>query len=75
RALGGIGCPAVLIRAPRGLLDEPPPLLPDEAVGEATTILPGLVDVVVPDTNHYLVAMGEREAATVADQLRRAGAL
>lgn len=70
-ALAGISCPAVLVRAPRGLLDEARPLLPEEAVAEAKATLPRLVDVVVPDTNHYLVALGDREAAVVADQIAR----
>lgn len=69
-ALAAVACPVVLLRAPRGLLDEPPPLISDEVVVEASALLPGLVDVVVADTNHYLIAMGRREAATVAAQIR-----
>jgi pimeloyl-ACP methyl ester carboxylesterase len=64
------GLPTVLIRAPRGLLDEPHPLLPESAVAEAKAALPHLVDVLVPDTNHYQLLLGDREAKTVADQLR-----
>jgi pimeloyl-ACP methyl ester carboxylesterase len=70
-ALAGIACPAVLLRAPRGLMDEPRPLLPDDIVAEAKASFADLVDVPVPDTNHYLVALGEREATTVAEQIRR----
>ena len=69
-AFASLAVPTVLVRAPRGLLDDPNPLLPDAAVAEARAALPHLVDVVVPDTNHYLVVLGDREAKTVADQLR-----
>jgi pimeloyl-ACP methyl ester carboxylesterase len=62
--------PTVVIRAPRGLFDEPNPLLPEAAVSEAKAALPHLVDVLVPDTNHYQLVLGDREAKTVADQLR-----
>lgn len=65
-----LACPTVLLRAPRGLLDEANPLLPEEAVEEAKAALPHLVDVLVPDTNHYLIVLGDREAKTVADHLR-----
>lgn len=68
-ALGGI--PTVVVRAPRGLLDEPRPFLPDEVVAEARAGVPGLVDVEVPDTNHYLLVLRDREAAVVADQIRQ----
>jgi pimeloyl-ACP methyl ester carboxylesterase len=64
------GLPTVVIRAPRGLLDEPNPLLPESAVAEAKAALPHLVDVLVPDTNHYQLVLGDREAKTVADQVR-----
>jgi pimeloyl-ACP methyl ester carboxylesterase len=71
RALLALACPTVVVRAPRGLLDEPDnPLLPEAAVAEAKAALPHLVDVVVPDTNHYQLLLGDREAKTVADQLR-----
>lgn len=70
-ALAGVSCPAVLVRAPRGLLDEAQPLLPDATIRAAKATLGHLVDVLVPDANHYLVALGQREAATVAEQIRR----
>lgn len=72
RALLALTCPTVLVRAPRGLQDEDRPLLPEESVGAAKEELPHLVDVVVPDTNHYLVLLGDREAAVVAEQVRAA---
>ncbi|MGH9038614.1 MAG: alpha/beta hydrolase [Acidimicrobiia bacterium] len=70
RAFLALACPTVVVRAPRGLQDEPSPLLPETVVAQAKEALPHLVDVVVPDTNHYLILLGDREAKTVADQLR-----
>jgi lipase len=70
RAFLALACPTVVVRAPRGLLDEPNPLLPESAVAEAKEALPHLADVVVPDTNHYQLLLGDREAKAVADQLR-----
>ena len=70
RAFLALACPTVVVRAPRGLLDDPNPLLPEAAVAEAKEALPHLVDVVVPDTNHYQLVLGDREAKAVADQLR-----
>jgi pimeloyl-ACP methyl ester carboxylesterase len=69
-AFVALTCPTVVVRAPRGLLDEPNPLLSEAAVAEAKAALPHLVDVVVPDTNHYQLLLGDREAKAVADQLR-----
>lgn len=71
-ALGSLACPTVLLRAPRGLLDQPVPLVPDEAAAEAAATCPGLVDEMVPDTNHYLIVFGDREAAVVAERIAAA---
>jgi pimeloyl-ACP methyl ester carboxylesterase len=71
KALTSMPPPVVLVRAPRGLLDEPNPLLPEAVVDEARRLVPVLGDVVVDDTNHYLIVMGEREAAAVAAEISR----
>lgn len=63
--------PVVLIRAPRGLADEPNPLLSTAVVDEAKRILPGMHDVLIDDTNHYLIVLGDREAAAVAAEIAR----
>ena len=65
----GLAGPVVVIRAPRGLLDGPNPLVPAQAVAQLAESLPQLIDVEVPDTNHYLVLMGDREAAVVAERI------
>jgi pimeloyl-ACP methyl ester carboxylesterase len=63
--------PVVLVRAPRGLADEPNPLLAAAVVNEAKRTVPGLRDVLVDDTNHYLIVLGDREAAVVATEIAR----
>lgn len=74
RAFLTLSCPTVLVRAPRGYLDEPSPLLPEEAVAEARAALPHLVDVCVPDTNHWLLCLGDRGAGVIAERIAaRAG--
>lgn len=63
-------CPVTLLRAPRGLLNDPSPLIPDEAVEPFRVALPQLVDEVVPDTNHYSILMG-KGTRVVAGWIRR----
>lgn len=67
-----VQCPILLLRAPRGLLDEEPPLIPEAVVDSHRQNLVNLVHELVPDTNHYLITLGDREAALVADRLREA---
>ncbi|MGH9273986.1 MAG: alpha/beta hydrolase, partial [Acidimicrobiales bacterium] len=62
-------CPVHLIRAPRNLMDEPTPLLPDFLVEQWQTVLPRLTDEVVEDTNHYTVVFDPRGAAVVAERV------
>jgi len=69
RALKAIGCPVRLLRAPRGLFDQPPGLQPDELVARWAPHIADFTDDVVDDTNHYSILMGGRGAATVADAL------
>jgi lipase len=70
-ALTAVPRPVVLIRAPRGLADEPTPLLPETLVDQAKRTVPGLEDVLIDDTNHYLIVLGAREAAAVAEVIER----
>ena len=69
RALEAIRCPVHLLRAPRGLFDQPPGLQPDELVAHWATRIAGLADDVVHDTNHYTILMGGRGASAVAQAL------
>ena len=68
-ALLSLACPTLVVRAPRGILDEPRPLLPDEALAAARAGLPHLAGLDVPDTNHYLLVMRDREAGVVAGEI------
>ncbi|MGH3772608.1 MAG: hypothetical protein ACRDRW_14630 [Pseudonocardiaceae bacterium] len=59
------------LRAPLGLADEPSSLLPAAMVAEAKRTVPGMRDVLVEDTNHYLIVLGDREATPVAAEIAR----
>jgi pimeloyl-ACP methyl ester carboxylesterase len=61
--------PVVVLRAPRGLTDDLNPLLPAAVVDAAKRLLPRMRDVLIDDTNHYLIVFGEREAAVVAAEI------
>ncbi|MGH3786338.1 MAG: alpha/beta fold hydrolase [Pseudonocardiaceae bacterium] len=63
--------PVIIIRAPRGLADEPNPQLPAAVVTEAKRTVPVTSDLLIEDTNHYLIVLGEREAAAVAAEIAR----
>jgi pimeloyl-ACP methyl ester carboxylesterase len=69
RSALALSCPTVLLRAPWGLLDDPNPAITEETVAEAAKSLPNLVDVLVPETNHYMLVFGDREAAVVAENI------
>lgn len=68
-ALTSVRCPIHLIRAPRGLLDEPPGVQPTELVDAWKRTLPSLTDELVDETNHYTVAFGATGAQAVADRI------
>lgn len=72
-ALSRIKAPVELLRAERGMLNQVPPLFPDELVEQHPTV----VDLgVVADTNHYTIIMSTHGAAAVAEAIRKsAGAL
>lgn len=69
RALEAVTCPVHLLRAPRGLFDQPPGLQPDELVAAWAPRIADLADDVVEDTNHYTILMGGRGASAVAHVL------
>jgi pimeloyl-ACP methyl ester carboxylesterase len=68
-ALRELRCPVSLLRAPRGLLNQPVPLLPDDVVDSWRPAIPQLADEVVEDTNHYTIAFGERGAKLIAERV------
>ncbi|TMR08627.1 alpha/beta hydrolase [Nonomuraea turkmeniaca] len=72
-ALEAIKSPLFLLRAPRGLLDQPVGLLPDDLTAPWAARLPGLRDEMVPDCNHYTIMFDDRCVTTVVERLTGAG--
>ena len=64
-----IGCPSVLLWAPRGILDQSPGLYHQTQIDEVTSRLAHLRTVLVPDTNHYTVLTDDIGAGAVADAI------
>jgi pimeloyl-ACP methyl ester carboxylesterase len=71
KALHSLPDRSVLLWAARGLQHEERPLLAAEAIADAQALLPHLAVCEVPDTNHYFILLGDREAAVVAGEIRR----
>lgn len=69
QAVFGLRQPAVLLRAPRGLLNQVPPLLPDELIDPLRARLPIRLEMLVEDTNHYSIVLAPRGAQAVARHL------
>lgn len=67
-ALRELSVPAVLLRAPRGLLDEPGGLYPE--LPQHPPLAPTVTVVDVPDVNHYSILLTDPGAGIVADTLR-----
>jgi len=65
-ALRSVACPITLLRAPRNLLNEPTPMLPESAVAPWRQLLDDFADEVVDDTNHYTLMLGDRGARRIA---------
>lgn len=65
-----VGVPAVLLRAARGMLDQPDqPLYPP---GWSSRCLPDLVETAVDGVNHYTITLAPAGAAAVAAAVRAA---
>jgi lipase len=60
---------AVLLRAPRGLLNQVPPLLPDELIDPLRNRWPIRLEMLVENTNHYSIVLAPRGAQAVARHL------
>jgi pimeloyl-ACP methyl ester carboxylesterase len=65
-ALASLELPVDLLRAPRNLLDQPAPMIPEAAVEHWRQQLPNLSAELVEDCNHYSLMMGARGAALIA---------
>jgi pimeloyl-ACP methyl ester carboxylesterase len=68
-----LAVPAVLLCAPRGMVDDPKPMQPLSLVESWAAQDPGRRRAIeVPDVNHYTIAWGAHGAAMVADEIARA---
>jgi pimeloyl-ACP methyl ester carboxylesterase len=68
-----LSVPATLLRAPRGLMNEPSPFQPPELAKPWADAAPEQRRVLeIPDVNHYSMLMGARGAGVVADAIRAA---
>jgi pimeloyl-ACP methyl ester carboxylesterase len=63
---------SVLLRAARGLLNEVPPLLPDELLDPIRPRWPIRLEMLVDNTNHYSIVLAPRGAQVVAAHLAAA---
>jgi pimeloyl-ACP methyl ester carboxylesterase len=61
--------PTALLRAPRGLLNQFPPLLPDELIDPLRSRWPIRMEMLVDNTNHYSIVLAPRGARAVAAHL------
>ena len=69
-ALARLRVPAVLLRAPRGLLDQPEALYTRAEAAEWEARLPLLRVVEVPDVNHYTIMFDQDAVNVVVAELR-----
>lgn len=71
-ALANLRHPTAWLLAPRGLMDEVPPLYPPAARAQWTTEHPELVVAEIEDVNHYTIVMLQRGVDQVVPHVRRA---
>ena len=64
--------PVRLLLAPRGLLNEVPPLYPEAVLEHWRERQPQIAMSTVADVNHYTIVMHERGIGHVADAVREA---
>jgi pimeloyl-ACP methyl ester carboxylesterase len=68
-AIAALDKPTVLLRAPRGMMNDDTPLVGDDLVQQ----YPQVKDLgFVADTNHYTILLSDHGAAAVADAIRQA---
>lgn len=65
--LRSIRVPVLMVRAPAGFIPGQPPLFPDAMIERMRELIPHMEEVLVPDTTHYTLIMGQHGATTVAD--------
>jgi pimeloyl-ACP methyl ester carboxylesterase len=72
RALERLRHPTTWLVAPRGLMDEVPPLYPEQARAAWRAAYPSVVVAEIPDVNHYSIVLSRRGAAAVAPWVEQA---
>ncbi len=72
KALDELAHPATLITAPRGLMNEVPPLYPAEALAPWRAKLPQLQMLAAHSVNHYTIVMTDRGARLVSETIAAA---
>ncbi len=66
-----MACPTELLRAERGLFDQPEPLISATTVQEVNAKNAGIRITTIPQVNHYTIVMGSAGADAVAAAIRR----
>ena len=66
--------PVVHLRAPRGLLNQEPPLYPEASLEPWRAAVPQLQTELVDDCNHYTILLADKGARQVAETVRRLSA-
>lgn len=69
KTLTKVECPVLLLRATRGVLNEPQPLFSEEVVERSRGLLKDFREEVIEDTNHFTIVFGERPSTVVADRI------
>lgn len=69
--LRSIRVPVLMVRAPAGFVPGQPPLFPDPMIDRMRDLVPQMQDVLIPDTTHYTLVLGERGASEIAELLDR----
>jgi len=64
-------CPLPLIRAERGLLDQPDPLVPADLAAQWAASRASADVITVEDSNHYSMVLGEPGATMVGDAVAK----
>jgi len=71
-ALDRLASPTPLLRAPAGLLGQPPGVIPDELAAYWHARAPALAVQTIPGTNHYTIVFGQAAAEAIAARIVRA---
>jgi pimeloyl-ACP methyl ester carboxylesterase len=68
-AWDALSLPTLLLMAPNGMFGQPPGLLPADSVADARRRRPDIAVEIVPEANHYTLALNPSYAATVARRI------